>query len=560
VHVVDRLPKGSIAARATQSGSIFDSAAARWLIPAMATAAGCVAVYLLSGPPHVGDLAAQVARADLFGKAGFTPWFAGWYGGLHLGGYSLVTPELMWWLRPTGVALACVVLTPAFGFLLMRAAGARRPRAGATALTVFQLADLLSGRVTFAAGTVVLLAALISVEKDRSILAALLGLLVSVTSPIAGLIAIVLAVAYLIRSWPNTLRVRTERAEGASPAVPHLKSSLMMAVGAGFGIVLLVRMFPDPGYEPISFRLMWPALLICLVVAVLPVGSLVRRAAVLSAVLVLGCFIVHSPIGTNATRLPLLMAVPAVVASMRGRGIVVLCAAIGLSVWPAMQLHDDLAGASAPSTHSPYYSSLIAELADNPLVVDHRVEVVEPRNHWEVVYLASTVTLARGWERQLDTKLNPALYSRDLTATQYRAFLDRNAVGLVAAPHHTRHDFGAVAEARLVRAGLPYLQAIWSDQDWTLYEVVDPSPIASGDGAIVTSLTSTGLRLNTTGAGTVTLRLRYSPYLAVTGGSVARSSAGDAVLHLSRGGAHNLHAVWSFHGVVSALFSDRSPF
>src|SRR4051812_2271413 len=53
-----------------------------------------VSLWLWHTPP-VGDLAAQTAWAQLVERSGYVPWFTGWYGGVPVGGYSLVTPALM---------------------------------------------------------------------------------------------------------------------------------------------------------------------------------------------------------------------------------------------------------------------------------------------------------------------------------------------------------------------------------------------------------------------------------------------------------------------------------
>jgi hypothetical protein len=534
----DRIPS----LRASRSGLL-----------ALLTIIGCVAVYVITGPPHDGDLAAQVARADVFGKVGFVPWFASWYAGLHTGGYSLITPELMWWLKPAGLGVVCLVLTEAFGYALLRAGGAKRAAAGATALTVFQLGDLLAGRVTFAAGAVVLLAALLAAERERPLLVIGLAMLASFTSPVDGLVAILLAGAYLWRPPVRWLSPTASPGVDAPTAAHRRREGVTLGLGAGAGLLAVITLFPDPGYEPFSLATMVPALLTSVAIAFLPVSGLVRRAALLSGALIIGCFFIHSPVGVNVTRVPLLMGAPAVIASLRGRLAVTLPVIGALLVWPAIQLHHDTADAKDPAAKASFYTPLTTELKREPAALNHRVEVVEPRTHWQVVYLEPTVTLARGWERQLDTSLNPALYSDRLNASSYRAFLDRNAVSLVAVPHGTPLDFGSYSENRLINAGLPYLRAIWSNPSWTLYAVSQPTAIATGAGASVDALTTTGVRLTTTGAGVVKLRMRYSPYLTVSGGSVLRQPSGDAELRLRRGGPHDVHAVWSFGGAARAI-------
>ena len=57
-------------------------------------------------------------------------------------------------------------------------------------------------------------------------------------------------------------------------------------------------------------------------------------------------------------------------------------------------------------------------------------------NHWESAHLpGANVMLARGWERQLDRKVNRLFYDDEpLTAARYARWLRDNAVRYVALP------------------------------------------------------------------------------------------------------------------------------
>ena len=46
------------------------------------------AIGYLIAPPHTADLAAQTARAELFRRSGFVPFWAGWYSGIPTASYS----------------------------------------------------------------------------------------------------------------------------------------------------------------------------------------------------------------------------------------------------------------------------------------------------------------------------------------------------------------------------------------------------------------------------------------------------------------------------------------
>jgi hypothetical protein len=113
------------------------------------------------------------------------------------------------------------------------------------------------------------------------------------------------------------------------------------------------------------------------------------------------------------------------------------------------------------------------------------VEVPFTRNHWEAAYLARSVPLARGWERQLDQKVNPLFYwdDRPLTAGGYHAWLRENAVRWVALPAAPL-DYSAVEEAALLRRGAPFLRLAYRSPRWRIWEVRDTEPPAT-DGARV---------------------------------------------------------------------------
>ncbi len=86
---------------------------------------------------------------------------------------------------------------------------------------------------------------------------------------------------------------------------------------------------------------------------------------------------------------------------------------------------------SDPELHQSFYQPLLQELstvAPGPV----RVEIPPTLEHWEAAFVAPHVSLARGWERQLDVANNPIFYTEGaLTPGSYRAWLDeqRNHLG-----------------------------------------------------------------------------------------------------------------------------------
>jgi hypothetical protein len=127
--------------------------------------------------------------------------------------------------------------------------------------------------------------------------------------------------------------------------------------------------------------------------------------------------------------------------------------------------------------------------------------------------VAGKVPLARGWNRQADAALDRLFYQPGaLTAASYVRWLHSLAVGWVALPR-TELDYAAVAEGELLVSGVPGLHKTWEDDDWALYRVTDPSPLASG--AAVVDVGPTEVTIEVPAATAVVLRIRWTPVLAV---------------------------------------------
>jgi hypothetical protein len=106
------------------------------------------------------------------------------------------------------------------------------------------------------------------------------------------------------------------------------------------------------------------------------------------------------------------------------------------------------------SARAAYYRPLIRAVAAQGGPAG-RVEVPFTRNHWETVFLARRFALARGWERQLDRRLNPLFYDKSLTPDVYHRRLRGNAVRYVALAD-VPIDGAGRAEATLVRSHPPF--------------------------------------------------------------------------------------------------------
>ena len=143
-----------------------------------------------------------------------------------------------------------------------------------------------------------------------------------------------------------------------------------------------------------------------------------------------------------------------------------------------------------------------------------RVEVVPTRSHWEASVLAPYVNLARGWNRQADVGLNQLFYRRDtISPTAYHRWLKRWAVSYVVLSS-AEPDPAAVAEAELVETRPSYLHEVWSNDEWTLFEVSGTKPLVD-EPAMVIAFDAAMITISTPEAGTFMLRIPASPWLAL---------------------------------------------
>jgi MFS family permease len=484
-------------------------------------------LYLLL-TPHSSDLAAQTARSELFRRSGYVPYWTGWYAGIPTATYSLVSPPLLGWLGPVWLGAMSVVATAAVAGPLLR--DSARPVWGTTFFVLAAALDVVSGRITFALGAVIAVAAVLAAERRRGVATAALAALATAASPVAGFLLLVVAAALLV----------ADRARRRCAAAMVVGIAVIFAA-----LAYLSRGGPGGGYEPFTQHSLLMTVPTAAVAVVLPVSRRVRVGAVLTVAMLLAAYFVHSAVGANATRLAILGTAPAVVATVRAPRWLLVVGVLAASLLPLSQARNDLVTAHDDYTSRAVVAPLLARLSADPHLADRRVEVIDAAAHWSSTYLLPTVALARGWERQIDESVNPMFYGRaPLTADSYRAFLNRNAVGYVAeATGVPKLDYGVTSERALVAAGLGYLTRVWSNPHWVLYAVNGSTPIVSAPAEVTQNL-DTGVVIDAPRSGRYAVRLRWSPYLVVDGGQVSRTPDGQVAVMLDSAGSHRLHAVW----------------
>jgi hypothetical protein len=176
-----------------------------------------------------------------------------------------------------------------------------------------------------------------------------------------------------------------------------------------------------------------------------------------------------------------------------------------------------------PSVHAAYFAPLLGFLQHHAEPLG-RVEIVPTRLHWEAAYVAPSVPLARGWERQLDTVDDPLFYTDGaLTPVSYQGWLLNNGVRYVALPDVTL-DYAGTAEGRLVATGVPGLRLAWQDRHWRVFDVIGASGIVEPPGRLV-QLDGGQVDLQANAPGTIVVRVRYSPRWTLVEGTGCVHSA-----------------------------------
>jgi hypothetical protein len=517
---------------------------------------GLLAVWLIADP-RTPDLAAAVYRLGLFRQLGFAVWDEHWYAGHHLPGYSLLFPPLASLLGLRLMSLLAVLASVVCFERLARRAYGSAARWGAAWFAVAAVADVWIGRVAFALGTAFALAAMLAFTSVRAaggpatrrgaaggtatrglategrpkggrrtrvwtLLAGLVAAACAAASPVAGVLLALAAVTYSL--WKRSAH-----------------ATLVLAVPALSVVAAAALLFPEGGTEP--FPIVSFAATVIVVIAFLlavprdqPLLRLGGCVYLLTCVL---CLLVHTPIGSNIQRYAVLLAGPLLLCAVtserrasqpgrRGqaapragvRAAPLILAALGLiGAWVAWgPVRETVAVAGSESTRASYYAPVerfvaAQERAHRPV----RLEVPLTRSHWETALLAPSVSLARGWEKQLDERYEAPLLARGLTPAAYERWLRGQAVAYVALPD-TPLDRSSAQEGRLIREGQPYLREVLATPHWRIYAMSGATPLVNGP-ARLTRLGHDAFTLQADAPGRFLVRVHYSRYLTLVQGT-----------------------------------------
>jgi hypothetical protein len=360
----------------------------------------------------------------------------------------------------------------------------------------------------------------------------LLSLLCAAASPLAALFLGLLACA----DWA----VNRQTARTLALLVPGLALSVSLVVA-----------LPEGGYEPFSTTSLLAAVGATVCVLLLTPSRLRLARAVFSLylLLLLGCYLLRSPVGSNAVRFGVLFAAPTLigcasiadlqartsslidslrrappachrrVASSRRAAVALLgaCVALMASWQMTGPLTQSVSASQTASSRTLFYRPAIRFLTRAAHGRPIRIEVPFTDSHWDATVLGSHFPLARGWDRQLDTRYDQLFYEPHLTASRYRAWLVASGVSYVALSDATL-DFSSVAEAALIRAKPSYLRLVDRTRDWQIYEVRHSPGLLDGPGTL-SALDGDGFTIDARRPGRFLTRIHYTPYWTVSSGT-----------------------------------------
>ncbi|MFE0255068.1 MFS transporter [Streptomyces sp. NPDC059010] len=459
-----------------------------------------------------GDLAAQDAWAEFVGRHPDSAYNLAWYGGMHPVSYSVVSPYLMSVLGVrTTMMIAGTISAGLLMLVLLRTRSVRNPLWASLAGVFGLIANAISGRVTFALGTMFALGAVAVVfcwpyrwrykRWAKALCAAPLAALATMASPVAGLFVGFVAVALFLQ----------KRRPGAWAL--GLAPTAVVAVSAW--------LFPFSGTQPMVIgSVLLPLLFAVVTFVVVPEEwKTVRLVAAVYGLAVVLVWVVSSQIGSNITRLAMLFAGVVLVAALpftvpRSRKwYTTVLALVTFAGWIGYKTGDDIVHAAPEASWARELAPLVNELQEVG-AEKGRVEVVPARSHREASALAPYFNLARGWNRQLDMERNPLFYDDTLNSANYREWLQRWAVHFVVLPKDEPDPTAAERERQLLRRGLPYLKQVWGDANWQLFQVTAPAPFAEPN-AVVDRAEQGEMTMRVSKPGRVLIRIPYSPWLSI---------------------------------------------
>ena len=489
------------------------------------------------------DYPAHLLRALLWDRSGVSVWNNYWYGGHGTPTYSIITPPLTALIGPLPlVALSTLAATYCFPRLTTTLLPGPTTVLANHAFTAGAVVNVVVGRAPFALGFALALATLLIAGRWPR-LALVTAIATPLASPVAATFLAIAVTAVAITSWwPHRQRRQV-------PRLARQAAGYACATLAPIGV--LAVSYPSPGRFPFRGDQFLFSVVAVGVLAALYRSPTIRVACAMVAVASAALFLVPNPLGGNFQRLTQLTVVPlAIVAWPSVKRPLVPWFAVLLAAGAVWMLQPGVTAAfqwiGDESVHADYHDPLIdaVRLRNSDGSPLGRLEVPFTDNHWESYYIAPEVPFARGWERQVDLQRNEVLYDDDLGLEEYHDWLHDNAVRWIAVAD-VDLDEGGRPEAHVLRRegsalDIAWIELVWRNADWRLYEVLDYVPIVEPPATLLEQATDR-LTIRTTEPATVTVHYQYVDTMTVSGGAcLSESENGWIIVDLPARGDYDI--------------------
>jgi len=472
------------------------------------------------------DDAAHVYKVFLLREGQGIFWDTYWYGG----GYGAVTYGFIYyWLAqyvpgPVLVALASGLL-PLFFYLYQRRVWGIDDVWPAWLFVAILCLYQANGQDPFVVALCIAMGGLALLGAGRPALAALLvG-----TAVFANPLALFVVGVFLLGDFASRPRLRRRYLVFAAWLAPFV--ALRIAVGIAFS---------EPGAYVnefnqtvlfLSFAL--AGLAFAGVNAVHPRRPFALLFVIYGLICVASYLIPGSPLGNNVGRFAMVFGASLLLLLRNDRlrrmfGVVPLTV-VPILLFTVLQVSSTYSHfvnrTDLPATEAAYFAPAL-KAADGLYDPDYRIHVVALRRHWEALYFPKAgFPITRGWYRQADA-IHNRLFYEGYDSSEYLAWLRRMGVAYVFLPDEpldswSRHERGLLLDS-------PILKQVARLEGWRVYRLSDPQPLLvplDGGVAHVTAMDHRAVHIAVERPGSFLLKVTYTPYWRLDGGSV--SEAGD---------------------------------
>jgi hypothetical protein len=205
------------------------------------------------------------------------------------------------------------------------------------------------------------------------------------------------------------------------------------------------------------------------------------------------------------------------------------------------------------ATQESYFAPVLAA-AERVYDPNYRIHVVALRRHWEALYFPEAgYPITRGWFRQADAIHNQLFYE-GYTASQYLAWLRRMGVEYVFLPDE-QLDYWSRRE-RVILTTSPILREVERLDGWRVYRLSDPQPLLvplDGGTARVLAVDHLAVRMRVDRPGSYLLKVTYTPYWQLGGGTVREGRDRFTELRFDAAGEYELRFALSADAMLGQL-------